>query len=297
MKRFPTVKSLAEASIEEVVKLWEGLGYYSRARNLHAGARQVLERFGGEIPCNADDLADIKGLGPYTVGAILSFAFHRKAPAVDGNVQRVLARLFHLEDDFSKPAASKKVWGIADKILPDEDPWIVNEALIELGATVCTRKPQCSACPLRKSCLSFARGDAADIPFKSRKTAIEYLHRAVAVVISQGRLLVRKGAMGEVMAGLHEFPYFPCTPEGLSDEALVGQLGLKAKFVERLPSVSHGFTRYQATLYPYYFEAPTSPASPHGQWIAIPDLHGLAFSSGHKRILEYLLSSKLLNIL
>jgi len=290
MIRFPTIQSLAQASLDEVIKLWEGLGYYSRARNLHEGARQVIEEYKGKIPSNAEDLAKIKGLGPYTIGALLNFAFHKKAPVVDGNVQRVLARLFHLEDDFSKNASSRKVWGLAEKILPDKDPWIINEALIELGATVCTRKPECSSCPLRKGCLSFARGDATDIPFKSRKIPVENLYRAVAVVHSQGNLLVRKGEKGKVMSGLYEFPYYPCPPENRSSDLLLAHLDLQAQLVEELPSVSHGFTRFQATLYPYYFQAKSSPASLHGQWVAIPALKQLAFSSGHRRIFEHFLT-------
>jgi len=290
MKRFPNISSLASASLDEVIKLWEGLGYYSRARNLHEGARQVLEHFNGEIPHNFHDLARIKGLGPYTIGAILSFAFHQKIPAVDGNTQRVIARLYHLTDDFSKSAASKKVWDLAETLLPEEEPWIINEALIELGATVCTRKPQCSVCPLRKSCQSYSQGDAASIPFKSRKTPVENLYRIVTVVHCQGKLLIQRGEKGNVMSDLHEFPYFPCGSEGAAPEEVLAHLDFRTQIIQSLPIVSHGFTRYQTTLYPFYLEAHTCSSVSNSQWIEIETLKSLAFSSGHRRILDHFLT-------
>lgn len=290
MERFPNIQTLAEASIEEVIKLWEGLGYYSRARNLHLGAQQVLQEFGGKLPNNAEDLAKIKGIGPYTVGAILSFAFHQKAAAVDGNVQRVLARLFRITDDFSKGATLKKIWGIAEDILPEQEPWIINEALIELGATVCTRAPQCQKCPLRSSCQSYAHGDAAEIPFKSKKVTIENLYRAVAVIVCEGKLLLRKGDKGAIMSDLHEFPYFPCDPQPEMPQALVSNVPFKLSHVETLPTVIHGFTRYQATLFPAHFTAKNCFPYPNHIWVPIDQIHTLAFSSGHRKILQHFMN-------
>ena len=135
MQRFPTIQALAEAESDEVIKMWEGLGYYSRARNLHAGARYLIEFFGGILPNNESDLAKIKGLGPYTIGALLSFAFHQKKAAVDGNVMRVMARCYELDDDIAKSKTQKKIRHLVEEILPEDESWIVNEALIELGAT------------------------------------------------------------------------------------------------------------------------------------------------------------------
>ena len=137
MQRFPTIHHLAKASLDEVVKAWEGLGYYSRVRHLHEAAKYLVEHFNGQLPSEEEDLKKIKGLGPYTIGAILSFAFHQKKAAVDGNVIRVLTRYFGLEEDISKVATVNKLRQLAQELLPDEEPWIVNEALIELGATLC----------------------------------------------------------------------------------------------------------------------------------------------------------------
>ncbi len=291
MQKYPTIEALAHAPLEEVIKLWEGLGYYSRARNLHAGAKQVLEKFQGELPDDPVKLAEIKGLGPYTIGAILSFAFHKKAAAVDGNVQRVIARLFHITDDFSKGPTQKQIWKIAEEILSENEPWIINEALIELGATICTRSPQCKECPLRSSCLSYTHGDAATIPFKSKKTQIENLYRIVTVIMSEDKILLRKGEKGAIMSDLHEFPYFACTPDPRLPDSL--SLPFKTKPVEILPIVIHGFTRYQATLYPILLKANACPPFPNHTWIPLDQIPNLPFSSGHKKILNHFLAIKL----
>src|SRR5262249_16333734 len=145
------------------------------ARYLHEGAQSIVSHFQGQFPQEEEQLKKIKGLGPYTIGAILSFAFHQKKAAVDGNVVRVLARYFKLEDDISKASTLKQMQHMAEKILPDEEHWIVNEALIELGATVCQRKAQCAACPLRKSCQAHLHGQVETLPIKSKKVKTEYL--------------------------------------------------------------------------------------------------------------------------
>ncbi len=289
MERFPTIKSLAEADLDQVIKLWEGLGYYSRARNLHEGARQVIDRFGGILPESSEELAKIKGLGPYTIGAILSFAYHQKAPAVDGNVLRVISRLFQITDDFSKAAPVKKVWELAGSLLPEKESWIINEALIELGATLCTRTPKCRECPLKASCQSFTFGDPTKIPYKSKKTPIEYLYRAVPVITCEEHILLRRGDKGILMSDLHEFPYFPCEPTPPQPKDLQKQLPFKTSYIQSLATVSHSFTRYQATLFPFHFEAAACSSFPNHQWYPLTSMQSLAFSSGHKRILHELL--------
>lgn len=285
MEKYPTIEALAKAPLEEVIKLWEGLGYYSRARNLHTGAKQVVEKFNGELPNDPKQLSEIKGLGPYTIGAILSFAFHKKAAAVDGNVQRVIARLFHITDDFSKGSTQKQIWKIAEDILPEKEPWIINEALIELGATLCTRAPKCKECPLRSSCLSYTHGDAASIPLKTKKVQIETLYRIVAVIVSEDKILLRKGEKGEIMSDLHEFPYFACTPNPKLPNELT--LPFKTETIEVLPIVSHGFTRFQATLYPMLLQAKGCPPFLNYTWFSLDQIHTLPFSSGHKKILHH----------
>lgn len=293
MRRFPTVQDLANASLDEVIKLWEGLGYYSRARYLHAGARQIVEKFDGVFPNSLEELQQIKGLGPYTIGAIRSFAFHQRTPAVDGNVIRVLSRYFMLHDDMSKPSGVQKVWQVAESLLPEKESWVINEALIELGATICMRNPKCQECPLRNTCKGYANGIAETLPHKSSKTKIEPLYRAVAIVEHENRVLIRRGKKGEIMSDLHEFPYFEICSDGIDKQALMRKvqqlLDCRLSWKAELPEVKHSFTRYRVKLTPMHFICVTPPKhDTEFQWVELENLSQLAFSSGHRRILAML---------
>ncbi|MEM8727459.1 MAG: A/G-specific adenine glycosylase, partial [Chlamydiota bacterium] len=204
--RFPTVSSLAAAPIETVIKVWEGLGYYSRARNLKQGAEYLCREHRGELPDSYSMLQAVKGLGPYTIGAILSFGFKQKFPAVDGNVLRVLSRFFAVEDPIDKGKTQTRIRELCLSILPDDEPWIIMEALIELGALVCQKKAKCHQCPLSRRCSG--KSKAHLLPNKSRREKTVHLHRDVAVIYSGKELLLQKGETGKVMADLWEFPYF-----------------------------------------------------------------------------------------
>lgn len=292
MARFPTIESLANAPLDEVIKFWEGLGYYSRARNLHSGAKYVMEHFGGVLPSDEINLQKIKGLGPYTIGAILSFAFHQKKAAVDGNVLRVLARYYEIEQDISKPATVKKIRILVETLLPDEEPWLINEGLIELGATICQKKARCGICPLKSGCKAHINQSVDLFPVKSAGPKTEYLYRVVAVVRFQDHYLIKKGQKGKVMQDLHEFPYFEISKEGISEKQferiLQKEYGFKVKKIDDLSPISHSFTRYQVQLNPVLFEVDVKPSIEDSKWIAEHDLQALAFSSGHRRILQQL---------
>lgn len=290
MQRFPSIESLAQASLDEVIKEWEGLGYYSRVRHLHAGARYMVEHFQGQLPREESALKQIKGLGPYTIGAILSFAFHQKKAAVDGNVLRVLARYFQIEDDITKPATIKRLRLIADQLLPDEEHWLVNEGLIELGATVCQKKAHCKECPLQHTCLAYRHGKVDQLPFKSKQVKITYLYRAVAVIMCEGQYLVKRGQKGKIMSDLHEFPYFEIANEPLQEvqfrQRIQEEYGLETKFMQQLAPVTQSFTRYQAQLRPCLFACSTPIPVAGLNWLSLSDLKTMAFSSGHRRILQ-----------
>lgn len=293
MEIFPTVQALAAASLEEVIKAWEGLGYYSRARNLHEGAKHLITYHNGELPSDETQLTAIKGLGPYTIGAILSFAFHQKKAAVDGNVLRVLSRYFHLEDDIAKGATQKKLRALAESILPEDEPWVVNEALIELGATICQKKARCMECPLKESCLSFRHQAAERLPINTKKIQTEKLYRAVAVIQFKDHYLVKKGKKGEIMSDLTEFPYFETSKEGISslelEEEIKRRFQLSVRAVEKLPQITHGFTRFQARLDPVLFKASLNLPVKDFEWVELQELKQRAFSSGHRRIWQNVL--------
>jgi A/G-specific adenine glycosylase len=296
VEAFPNVEALARAPIDQVIKCWEGLGYYSRARNLHQGAQYVMEHFGGELPSSRAELMQIKGLGPYTVGAILSFAFHQRAAAVDGNVLRVLARYYAIEEDISKPKTVKKIWELAQALLPEQEPWIVSEALIELGATVCMRKPSCSACPIKGHCQALQQGRVDQLPIKTVSLKSEKLYRAVAVIRSGNHFLINRGAQGLVMADLHEFPYFETDKEGIAAAALAQKVeekwSLKVSPEQPLTEVKHSFTRFSVLLSPVILNAKKQIPVPDYRWVGLDELEELAFSSGHRRILHQLLQRK-----
>lgn len=291
MERFPTIESLANASLDTVIKEWEGLGYYSRARYLHEGAKKIVSDFQGQLPNQEIQLKAIKGLGPYTIGAILSFAFHQKKAAVDGNVLRVLARYFQIEEDIAKPATVKRLRQLAEEVLPEEESWIVNEGLIELGATVCQRKPTCSLCPLQTTCLAYRHNVADQLPIKSKQTKTEYLYRTVIVLTASPDLyLICRRQKGEIMSDLHEFPYFETDSEGLTEselhEKIENHFGLAVQTKYFFPSVNQSFTRYQARLNPVWLHCAFPKPIQGADWISLSDLQQLAFSSGHRRIFQ-----------
>jgi len=290
LEQFPSIAALANASEDAVIKAWEGLGYYSRVRNLHKGAKQIMEEFGGVIPSSAEDLLKIKGLGPYTVGAILNFAFHKKAAAVDGNVQRVCTRFFGIEDDIAKLATQKKITGELLECLPESEPWITSEALIELGATLCKKQaPLCSECPLRANCQALKKSLIAKIPYNSKKTAIEKLRRSVGVIVHNNAVLVRRVPKGLIMEGLYEFPYVNIT-EAFPSSAELFKSIFNVEFSLRLALnfEKHSFTRFQATLEPYLLTPAESFHHLDYEWHLIESLHALPFSSGHRKIVKQL---------
>ncbi len=273
MEEFPSIESLAAAPLEKIIKIWEGLGYYSRARNLHEGAKYIMENFGGELPSREEELKKIKGLGPYTIGAILSFAFYQKKAAVDGNVYRVISRYFLSEKD---------VPALTERVLPDHEPYIVMEGLIELGALVCTKKPQCFICPLKEGCLARAKGMTESIPVLKVKKKTIVLLRHIGILRFDKYVLVRKEKTGKVMADLYEFPYF-------EEQIHSGMLfDLEVSYQGDLPKVTHTFTKYRAHLYPSVWEVHSREDVEGYEWILSDELKKLPFSSGHRKILHIL---------
>lgn len=288
MERFPSLASFAEASLEEVMKLWEGLGYYSRVRNLHEAAQYIIKNHGGNLPDSYEELVKIKGLGPYTIGAILSFAFHKKAAAVDGNVLRVLTRYFLIEEDIQKSTTQKKMRELCFHLLPDDRPHVVMEALIELGAKVCKTTPLCRECPIKGGCKAYEMG-AFHLPFKGRKEKIIPLKRHVFVIQSDNKLLLKQESLGKVMGGLYEFPYLEFTGKskstGFLQKYLLDTFGLRVSPIQVLPKMSHFFTKYKAELFPYVWKAEHKEI-PLYKWFSMEEVKNLPFSSGHRRIIN-----------
>lgn len=281
IERFPNVAMLASAPLEEVLKLWEGLGYYSRAKNLHQGAIYICENFGKKLPESTDDLKRIPGLGPYTIAAIQAFAFKKRVIALDSNVIRVLSRFFLVTGFIEKNETKQKLIQLGSSILPQKNPWEITEALIELGALICKKKPLCLSCPLQKKCLAFSKNMTATLPKKALKAKSIPLFRNVSILFYQGEVLVRKVPENEIMGGLYEFPYFE------KGEDLTFQM--KTSLVQKLSTVNHSFTKYKATLYPHVFHVDEKKDIPEYHWVEKDAFFKLPFSSGHRKIIQLLM--------
>ncbi len=286
MEHFPSLSSLADASVEDVCKVWEGLGYYNRARNLRKGAEQIMQK-GGEIPSSLEELKSISGIGPYTAGAILSFAFHKKAVAIDANVERVISRYKGIEGDLKTSKNKKLLEQETLALLPEEEPWIVMEAFIELGAVVCKPVPQCLECPLQRDCSAFLQQKTDKIPYKQKRPETVFLEKQVVILLCDAHVLIEKKEEGKVLGGLFEFPSFPYQPYQNVEEEVLKTWGIVAAFVEDLAPQNQSFTRYKIDLYPTVLEIKERQEIPGFLWYPLEDLEkDLPFSSAHKRILQ-----------
>lgn len=297
MDLFPTIQQLASSPIEKVLKAWEGLGYYSRARNLHEGACYLVENHGGFLPNDEASLKKIKGIGPYTVGAILSFAFHQKKAAVDGNVIRVLTRLFNIHEDIKKTKTIHVIRSLAESILPDIEPWVISEALIELGATVCSKKPKCLECPFIRSCQSYLKGESDLLPINSVKFKTELLIRRVFIIQSNEMFLIRKPKSQGIMQDLCEFPYVEIKKDEVHHfHKVLPPFLINLHKISDFEEVTHSFTRFKVRLIPSLFTTDEIREIEDHQWIPLSDLKNLAFSSGHKKLFQRVLLEQTSNV-
>jgi len=253
LERFPTVESLADASLDEIYAIWTGLGYYSRARNLKAAAETIVADHGGVLPETAEELRALRGIGRYTAGAVASIAFDREEPLIDGNVIRVFTRWLGIREDSGRPQVVERLWTLAGELVRGPRPGDLNQALMELGATVCTpRAPRCPACPIRRPCDARARGDAETLPRK-RPRAKQTPLRAVAAWIERGGkvLAVRRPERG-LMAGLWELPGAEIAEDEQGKDRLTGLLeaciGLRIRDPESVGSIEHVFTHRRLRL-------------------------------------------------
>lgn len=250
---FPSIASLARAEESDVLRYWEGLGYYHRARNLHRSARIVLENHAGEFPDDPATVRRLPGLGRYTTGAILSQAFDRRLPILEANSIRVLCRLFGLEGDPRRHPLHRQLWQIAEEILPRTQVGDFNQALMELGALVCTvRDPDCKRCPVRQKCVARREGRQSKLPtLPARPTVVEQEETALVIWRKQRVLILQRPSRGR-WGGLWEFPHFPVAKSDESRESVSNlvqqQLGLTVKAGPRIAVVRHGITHHRIRM-------------------------------------------------
>lgn len=279
MKALPTLAAFARARPHTVLKLWEGLGYYSRVRNAQAAAKLIVQRHGGKFPQQFDEILALPGIGRYTAGAISSIAFNQPIPILDGNVIRVLSRIFGIAGDPRSKETNAVLWQLAAEMVSVDTAHCseLNQSLMELGALICTpRQTKCSECPVSRSCFAFRENRVADFPqLPARAAATERRFQAF-VARKDDRFLVQQRPQGVVNAHLWEFPNAEVGVE-VSSFRILGE--------QPICRIRHSITRYRILLEAFHAQA---PARIDGEWKTVPQLNRLPFTSAHRKILKYL---------
>jgi len=287
MKELPTVESLASAPSELLLKLWEGLGYYRRAKNLQEAAQLVLQKHQGKFPSCAAALQELPGIGPYTAGALQTICFNKPAPVVDGNIARVLARIFGIEEAGASRTFANLSYTLSRTVAEDLrlDCGTLTQSLMELGALICTPKsPRCSVCPCSSKCQAYATGRVEELPKTVKRAAITKLSRAAFIVKNRSRYLIQQRPNGEVNEGFWEFPNVALAHGGDSAvrqaarEFVHGELTQPKAIARNI----HHITRYRITT---HFLLLNGKVKTSGQWKTLPEIRKLPFSTSHRKIL------------
>lgn len=299
MERFPTIESLAQADLDQVLKCWEGLGYYARCRNLHRAAQELVCHDHGQLPADRQALLSLPGIGPYTVGAILSLAFGQDAAVLDGNVRRVLSRLGAITDNPKAKTTRDKLWHLAETLVPVGHAGQFNEALMDLGATICTSQaPRCSVCPLRDVCRGYASGAPEAYPTSVRRAPTPHYTVTAGVIWRDAdHVLIAQRPLEGLLGGLWEFPGGTqepgeTLPECLKRE-LYEELRIEVDVGPELIVVRHAFTHFRVTLHAFecQYTSRTEPQAIDAQdwrWVTLNELGDYAFPVMDQKIIAAL---------
>ncbi|MDD2832625.1 MAG: A/G-specific adenine glycosylase [Methylotenera sp.] len=291
MVRFPAIASLASATQEEVLQYWSGLGYYSRARNLHHAAQTIMAEHHGQFPQDFETMQTLSGIGRSTAAAIASFAFNQIQTILDGNVKRVLARYFAITGWPSSPKVEKQLWTLAEGLLPKNDMIAYTQGLMDLGATLCTRsKPACTSCPLSNACEAYAQNRVHELPTPKPKKAIPVKQTTMLIVLHGDEVLLQKRPPLGVWGGLWSFPEVE-NPQNYADA--LSTLGITAHPEKALPMLSHTFTHFKLQITPLIMHA--SQQKPHAKeagtvWIALSDAIAAAIPTPVRTIVNQILT-------
>lgn len=297
-ERFPTVEDLADAERDEVLKLWEGLGYYSRARYLHRAAERVVREHGGVLPSEESELADLPGIGPYTSAAVLSLAFGKPRAVLDGNVIRVLSRVYALEEQVTRSPVKRALRARANVLIDPDEPGTFNQALMELGATICTPTgPDCDACPVSAVCRAREAGRQERYPLKKDRPDRPHHEVAVGLVRNDaGDLLIARRPDESMLGGLWEFPGGKREDEESLAEAcrreLDEELGIRVRVGPRYEQIDHAYSHFTVTL--HFFPCRIEEGRPEPTtdrpwtWAALSELSDYAFPRANRRLIEQL---------
>jgi A/G-specific adenine glycosylase len=291
MNLFPDINSLAKAKEQDVLNAWEGLGYYSRARNLHKAAKIIASKFNGQLPRDLTELRTLPGIGPYTVGAIASIAYKMDVPTLDGNLRRVFSRLYDVTEFVDSPAGEKILWEFAAQNLPKGKAGDYNQALMDLGATVCLPKnPRCLLCPLMKFCKARKNGTQEQRPLlKPKKRSPHYIH-AAAVIVERGRVLLCQRPSNGLLGGMWEFPNAKVDedPAGELAKVLHAAYRLRVREKEALGIVRHVYTHFKVTVHVFRCESALVPKNKALKWVKIGELDDYPMGRVDRQIAEKL---------
>lgn len=282
LERYPTVQALAQAPEEDVLKSWEGLGYYSRARSLQKAARNIVRDYGGALPADVHALRSLPGIGDYTAGAVASIAFGIPAAAVDGNVERVICRYFAIGDTVGTPAVRRMITERTQALVPHDRPGAFANAMMEMGATMCTPKnPKCLLCPVRESCAGFMQGVAPELPRKAKKKAQRVENRAVLLVFYKDRVLITK-RQEKLLGGLFVFPDVLEEHDPAKLCASLEALGIRTAYDEYAGHARHIFTHLIWEMDVHVLIADEMAEVKNGQWVTRDELESLPLPTAVK---------------
>ncbi|NBW52325.1 MAG: A/G-specific adenine glycosylase [Betaproteobacteria bacterium] len=285
MKKFPTIKALAHADEEEVMQLWSGLGYYRRARFLHEGAQMIIDEMDGRFPSEFDMMIKIPGIGRSTAGAIAAFSFNQKKAILDGNVKRVLSRYFLITEWTGLPKIEKKLWDYAISLLPNKNIDTYTQALMDLGATICNKKPQCELCPLKKTCLAFEKNKVHLVPVPRPKKKIPTECTHMVIIKHHDEILLVKRPEGGIWGGLWSLPQFEDT--STTPKAWVKKtFGLETSLLEKNLKASTTFTHFKLDITYSVLEAKLQRSKTPHTWLSLNNIEGAAIPAIIKKMLS-----------
>ena len=297
LTRFPDVATLAAASMDEVLKAWEGLGYYRRARHLKAGAEQLVAAGMANLPDDFEAVLALPGIGRYTAGAVMSLAFNRPHPIVDGNVKRVLCRVWAVDDPPSTAPVQRWLWSTAEALIPPDQAGRFNEGMMELGATVCTpRDPSCTGCPLADFCAAGIAGNPLDYPRKTRRKPLPHLHVSAGIIRRGRKILISRRREKDMLGGLWEFPGGKQEPGESMEECLHRELdeelGIAVRIERPFIQVRHAYSHFRITLHTYLCRhssgSPQTIENDEVRWVLPEELDQFAFPKADRVVLDAL---------
>jgi A/G-specific adenine glycosylase len=298
IRKFPDVRRLAKADLQEVLKIWEGLGYYARARNLHKAAGVVTEVYGGGVPGSWDDFRRLPGVGDYIASAVLSIAFNKPYPVVDGNVKRVLSRLMAMDEPVNQSSSYKRFYEAAASLLDQLDPGTFNQAVMELGALICKpAKPDCGICPLKSKCVAFERNQVALYPKSLDRPAAPLHHLAIGVIFKNGKALIVRRAEDGLLGGLWEFPSGRIGPDERSETAcarmIKEQVNLKVSIQSKLTDIRHAYTHFKIKADVFVCDGISGRVKLNGpvdyRWVRLEDLKNYPFPKANNKFIPMLI--------